>query len=71
MTLFIAYYRVSTDRQGASGLGLDAQRAAVFQHTGTGQLAAEYTEIESGKKQANSGGIVLSFLCDSSDQWTG
>jgi DNA invertase Pin-like site-specific DNA recombinase len=53
MTLFIAYYRVSTDRQGISGLGLDAQRATVLRHIGAGQLASEYTEIESGKKHTN------------------
>ena len=53
MSVFIAYYRVSTDRQGASGLGLEAQRAAVLQHVGTGKLAAEYTEVESGKKHTN------------------
>ena len=53
MTLFIAYYRVSTDRQGASGLGLEAQRAAVLRHIASGQLAAEYTEVESGKKHTN------------------
>jgi DNA invertase Pin-like site-specific DNA recombinase len=53
MTLFIAYYRVSTDRQGASGLGLEAQRAAVLRHIGPGQLATEYTEVESGKKHTN------------------
>lgn len=49
--LFIAYYRVSTDRQGKSGLGLDAQRSAVANHIlGRGELVAEFTEIESGKK---------------------
>ncbi len=53
MSDFIAYHRVSTDRQGASGLGLEAQRAAVLHHTAPGQLAAEYTEIESGKKHTN------------------
>jgi DNA invertase Pin-like site-specific DNA recombinase len=50
---FIAYYRVSTDRQGASGLGLDAQRQAARHHAGSGQLIAEYTEIESGRRHTN------------------
>lgn len=50
---FIAYYRVSTDRQGASGLGLDAQHQAVGLHVGTGKLIAEYTEIESGRRHTN------------------
>jgi DNA invertase Pin-like site-specific DNA recombinase len=53
MAEFIAYYRVSTDRQGASGLGLAAQREAVARFLGSGQLVAEYTEIESGKRHAN------------------
>jgi DNA invertase Pin-like site-specific DNA recombinase len=53
MSLFIAYYRVSTDRQGVSGLGLDAQRLAVSRFIGTGRPTAEYTEIESGKKHTN------------------
>lgn len=51
MTGFIAYYRVSTDRQGASGLGLDAQRRVVADFaTGRGDILAEFTEIESGRK---------------------
>src|SRR4051794_33128778 len=51
MDKYIAYYRVSTDRQGCSGLGLDAQRAAVASYlAGREPLLAEYTEIESGKK---------------------
>jgi DNA invertase Pin-like site-specific DNA recombinase len=53
MAAFIAYYRVSTDRQGSSGLGLEAQRTAVLQHIGAGTLSAEYTEVESGKKHTN------------------
>jgi len=47
---FVAYFRVSTDRQGKSGLGLDAQRAAVAKHIGQAELIAEFTEIESGRK---------------------
>lgn len=47
---FIAYYRVSTARQGASGLGLEAQRAAVLAYLNGGKwsLEAEFTEIETG-----------------------
>ncbi len=53
MAAFIAYYRVSTERQGASGLGLDAQRQAVSGFVGSGQLVSEFTEIESGRRHAN------------------
>ena len=48
---FIAYYRVSTAKQGASGLGLEAQRKAVLGHV-QGQPIAEYVEVESGKCNA-------------------
>ena len=49
---FVAYFRVSTDKQGKSGLGLDAQRHAVQQYLngGTWSLIGEFTEIESGKR---------------------
>ncbi len=47
---FVAYFRVSTDRQGMSGLGLDAQRQAVATHIGQAELVAEFTEVESGRK---------------------
>ncbi len=51
---YVAYYRVSTDKQGASGLGLDAQRAAVARHIGAASSPlAEFTEIESGRRHAN------------------
>lgn len=49
----IPYYRVSTERQGQSGLGLDAQRLAVSDYALRSQLRIleEFTEIESGKNK--------------------
>jgi DNA invertase Pin-like site-specific DNA recombinase len=48
---FIAYYRVSTDKQGRSGLGLDAQKQAVESFVaGRGTILKEFTEVESGKR---------------------
>ena len=49
---FVAYYRVSTQRQGQSGLGLEAQQETVRQHLNGGdwELIGEFTEIESGRK---------------------
>jgi DNA invertase Pin-like site-specific DNA recombinase len=49
---FVAYYRVSTEKQGRSGLGLDAQRDTVrkFAAEQGRSIAAEFTEVESGKK---------------------
>jgi DNA invertase Pin-like site-specific DNA recombinase len=49
---FIAYYRVSTDKQGRSGLGLEAQRQAVMNYLNGGEwkIVAEFTEVESGKR---------------------
>lgn len=46
----VAYYRVSTDRQGKSGLGLEAQERAVADYAARtgGQIVAGYTEVESG-----------------------
>jgi DNA invertase Pin-like site-specific DNA recombinase len=49
---FVAYYRVSTARQGKSGLGIDAQRSAVaaYLNGGDWQIVGEFTEIESGRR---------------------
>src|SRR5690242_10902299 len=48
---FVSYCRVSTAKQGRSGLGLEAQRAAIndFLNGGQCKLIAEYVEVETGK----------------------
>ena len=48
---FIAYYRVSTTKQGKSGLGLAAQREAVsaYIRITAGEVVDEFEEIETGK----------------------
>ena len=52
MKTLIAYYRVSTDKQGKSGLGLEAQRKQVSDYVLSigGELVGEFLEVESGKK---------------------
>jgi DNA invertase Pin-like site-specific DNA recombinase len=51
MSSLVAYYRVSTAQQGRSGLGLEAQRAAVaaFAKAEGFIIVAEFTEVETGK----------------------
>jgi DNA invertase Pin-like site-specific DNA recombinase len=52
---WVCYYRVSTQRQGESGLGLEAQRSSVeqFLHGRTEAIIGTFTETESGKKVTN------------------
>ena len=49
---FIGYYRVSTVRQGVSGLGLDAQKKSIADYLNGGhwKIIAEFVEVESGKR---------------------
>lgn len=52
---YISYLRVSTARQGASGLGLEAQRYSIegYLHGGKRSLLKEFVEVESGKRDSN------------------
>ena len=49
---FVCYYRVSTQRQGRSGLGLEAQQTAVrdYLNGGAWKIVGEFTEVESGRR---------------------
>jgi DNA invertase Pin-like site-specific DNA recombinase len=51
----VTYCRVSTARQGRSGLGLEAQRTAInaYLNGGNWQMVGEYVEVESGKRSEN------------------
>ncbi len=51
---YVAYYRVSTRKQGVSGLGLESQKAIVEKYVGSvgGELINSFTEVESGRKQS-------------------
>jgi DNA invertase Pin-like site-specific DNA recombinase len=53
MSEFVAYYRVSTDKQGRSGLGLEAQERAVVAHADKagGSIVASYSEVESSRRK--------------------
>lgn len=52
---FVSYLRVSTKKQGASGLGLEAQKKAIsdYLNGGAWELLQEFVEVESGKRHEN------------------
>ena len=60
---FVSYLRVSTKRQGESGLGLEAQRAAVetWLNGGDWTLCEEHVEVESGKRADNRPALAKAF----------
>jgi DNA invertase Pin-like site-specific DNA recombinase len=60
---YVSYLRVSTKRQGESGLGLEAQRQAVLDYLngGSWQLVQEHVEVESGKRDDNRPALARAF----------
>jgi DNA invertase Pin-like site-specific DNA recombinase len=62
---FVAYYRVSTTKQGVNGLGMEAQKDAVrnFLNGGNWKLLAEFAEVESGKRNNREELLKAIALC--------
>ncbi|MCX6923485.1 MAG: recombinase family protein [Verrucomicrobia bacterium] len=62
---FVAYYRVSTTKQGINGLGMDAQRNAVMNYLNGGnwKLIAEFAEVETGKRNNREEMLKALDLC--------
>lgn len=49
---YVSYYRVSTQKQGENGLGIESQRQTVKQYTKDAGVLCEFTEVESGKNNS-------------------
>jgi DNA invertase Pin-like site-specific DNA recombinase len=62
---YVNYYRVSTARQGISGLGLDAQRESIrrFLHGKDAEVIGEFTEVETGKSSTRTQLNLAIQLC--------
>jgi DNA invertase Pin-like site-specific DNA recombinase len=60
---YVAYYRVSTAKQGASGLGLEAQQVAVRTYLQDASMVDEVIEVETGKKADRPGLLRALSLC--------
>lgn len=62
---YVAYYRVSTEGQGRSGLGLEAQKASILRFLGSlgGRIIEEFTDIQSGKNASREGLQNAIALC--------
>lgn len=60
---YVAYFRVSTVRQGESGLGLEAQRRAVSDFLNGAAVIGEFEEVESGKRNDRPELVKAIALC--------
>lgn len=61
---YVAYYRVSTEEQGTSGLGLMAQATSVLNYiNNSGELVGEYQDIESGASESRKGMVAAIEAC--------